>query len=194
VCRRDWSKLAGLRHISSRPACPALPCPLNLYLRPRPSRPLLFFLSPSHLSVFNFTMSSKSIEWNDWLIEKLGKELAIFDNDTSSLLLNQDHAFKLYCDLLGEDAERLAKRLSSRRSVRLQARELLTNVFRFLGPKVFLLFTLAVSISKLSEIAPHTRLPKIRSWWETAPHLLGLAVVAKELCEANSISTLISSS
>jgi len=57
---------------------------------------------------------------------------------------------------------------------------------------VFLLFTLVVSILKLSEIAPYTCLPKIRSWWETAPHLLGLAVVVKELYKANLISTLIS--
>ena len=64
-------------------------------------------------------MSSKSIEWNDWLIEKLGKELAIFNNDTSLLLLNQDNAFKLYCDLLKEDTGRLVKRLLLRRSIRL---------------------------------------------------------------------------
>ena len=86
-----------------------------------------------------------------------------FDNDTSLLFLNQDYTFKLYCDLLGEDTERLAKQLSSRCSVRLQARELLTDVFRSLGPKVFLLFTLAVSILKLGEIAPQTHLPKIQS-------------------------------
>jgi len=106
-------------------------------------------------------MSLKSIEWNNWLIKKLGKELAIFNNNISLLLLNQDYTFKLYCDLLGEDAERLVKRSLSYRSVRLRAHELLINVFQSLGPKVFLLFTLAVSISKLSEIAPHTRLPKI---------------------------------
>ena len=57
--------------------------------------------------------------------------------------------------------KRLAKRLLSCYSVRLQACKLLINVFQFLGPKVFLLFTLAVSILKLSEIAPYTHLPKI---------------------------------
>jgi len=140
-----------------------IPSPLVLPVPSCPSCPLLSFPSPSHLSVFNFTISLKSIEWNDWLIKKLGKELATFDNDMSSLLLNQDHAFILYYDLLGEDTEKLARQSSSRRSVRLQARELLTDVFRSLGPKVFLLFTLAVSISKLSKIAPQTCLPKIQS-------------------------------
>ena len=119
MCCRDWFKLAGLRYILSRPTYPALPCPLNLYLHPYPFCPLLFFLSPSHLSVFNFIISLKSIEWNDWLIKKLGKELAIFDNDMSLLLLNQDYIFKLYYNLLGEDAERLAKRLLLYCSVRL---------------------------------------------------------------------------
>ena len=119
MCRRDWSKLARLRYILSYPAYPALPYSLNLYLYPRPSCPLLFFLSLSYLSVFNFTISLKSIEWNDWLIKKLRKELATFNNDISSLLLNQDYVFKLYCNLLGEDAERLAKQSSSRYSVRL---------------------------------------------------------------------------
>ena len=127
----------------------------------RPSYPLLSFLSPSYLSIFNFTISLKSIEWNNQLIKKLGKKLAIFNNDISLLLLNQDSAFKLYYNLLGEDIERLAKRLLLCRSVRLQARELLIDVFRSLGPKVFLLFTLVVSILKLSEIAPQIRLPKI---------------------------------
>ena len=84
-----------------------------------PSHPLLSFLSPFYLSIFNFTISLKSIEQNNWLIKKLGKELATFNNNISSLLLNQDSIFKLYYNLLGENAERLAKRLLLYYSIRL---------------------------------------------------------------------------
>jgi len=78
-----------------------------------------------------------------------------------SLLLNQDSVFKLYYNLLRKDTESLAKQLLLYYSVRLQAHELLVDVFQSLSPKVFLLFTLAVSILKLSKIAPQTYLPII---------------------------------
>lgn len=139
-------------------------------------------------------MSSKSIESNDWLIEQLEKERTTFNNDTYPLLSYQIDAFRSCYDLLREDVVSLAKRSKQSRSERLRARTFLMDVFLGVGPEVFLLCILAAPISKLHKITPKGLLPKLQSWWKSASHPQGLTAAATELCEANSISTLISSS
>jgi len=73
---------------------------------------------------------------------------------------------------------------------RLRARTFLLDVFTGLSSEVFLLCTLAVSITDLSKISHKNIFPTLREWWKTASHPRGLIEVANELCAANSIGTL----
>jgi hypothetical protein len=114
-----------------------------------------------------------------------------FDDTTSSLLECQNRAFSLHCDLLREGEVSLGKRSSSTRSVRLRARELLKNIFQVLGPEAFLLCTLAVTITRLGEIAPRTRVATLQDWWNVIQPPKGLVTTAKGLCGENAIETLL---
>lgn len=129
---------------------------------------------------------------NDWFIQKLNSQLVTFDDDTCELLLCQQSAFELCCALIQESKDSLKKRSRQRRSVVIRARSFLANIFHALGREVFLLCSIAVSISKLSEIASGVLLPEIRKWWETQSCPLGVTTVATALCDANSIGTFIS--
>ena len=66
---------------------------------------ILFYLVLSHYPKFvNFIM-----KLNKWFIELLKKKKVMFDNDTHPLSKYQMNAFKLYYDLLQENAISLAK-------------------------------------------------------------------------------------
>lgn len=136
-------------------------------------------------------MSPQPKDWSEWLISTLRREMTTFDDTTSSLLERQNKAFSLHCDLLREDEASLETRSSSTRSVRLRAREVLKNIFQVLGPEIFLLCTLSVSITKLGEIAPRTRISTLQSWWDAIEPPQGLVTIAKAKCDENAIETLI---
>lgn len=130
------------------------------------------FRSPS---VFTSTMRSQHRDCSDWLIGELERNISTFDNSTSSLLHGQERAFNLGCTLLREDAESLEARSRSSRSVRQRAREFLKDVFRSLGPEMFLLCTLG-PITKLGENASHIRLSTIQNWWNSTAQPPGLII------------------
>jgi hypothetical protein len=124
-------------------------------------------------------------------IKQLAREKATLNENAHLLSENQGKSFQLCCELLREKATSLAKRSRSRRSVRLRARSLLVDVFTGLGPEVFLLCTLAASISNLATIPKKGLVPELRRWWKTVSHPKGLTEIANQACQANSISGLI---
>ncbi|PVH98632.1 hypothetical protein DM02DRAFT_530790 [Periconia macrospinosa] len=129
----------------------------------------------------------------DSLLERVERERATFDDEKVPLLSYQASAFISSYDLLREDAVSLAKRSKQRRSERLRARTLLVDVFTGVSPEVFLLCVITTPITKLEKIPPKDIIPMLRVWWRAAPHPRGLTAVATELCDTNSIRTLISS-
>lgn len=128
-------------------------------------------------------MSSRH-DCDNWLIEELKKTMMTFNESTSSLLEGQKMSFKLCCDLLKENDDDLSSGSKSRRSVRKRARKLLKDIYRSIGPEVFLLCTLGPCITKLGEKALHIRLSTIQTWWCSALKPQGLTTVATELCQA----------
>ena len=123
-------------------------------------------------------------------VERLETERATFDDESHPLPKYQKDAFELCCKLLQEDEASLAQRSKQHRSSRLRARTLLIDVFEGLGAEVFLLCTLATTITKLSTITHSDLFPKLRAWWKTAEHPHGLTECANGLCDANSIGSL----
>ena len=83
---------------------------------------------------------------NTWFIELLESERATFDDSPVPLPKYQNDGFTLCCELLREDQVSLAKRSKQRRSTRVQAHTLLSDIFLGVGPEVFLLCTLSTSI------------------------------------------------
>jgi len=157
-------------------------------------------------------------EQNGWFTKNLKRERAIFESDTHSprttksdesiieqfeterqnfsesacpLLPKQSDGFDAWCNLLQESATSLVKRSRQHRSRRLRARTLLGNVFSKLGPEVFLLCTLATTISKLAETRREDFVTKLQIWWTKASHPQGLTQTANKICEDNSIATLV---
>jgi hypothetical protein len=165
-------------------SCPVLSCPVL-------SCPVLKVTSPpDSLSVHRFIMSATRTDCNDWFNQKLGGQLATFDDNTCQLLSYQQTSFNSACTLLGESAESLRTRSRQQRSVVVRARQFLADIFQGLGPEVFLLCTLAVPTTKLAEIASSILFPAIREWWDVQSRPLGLARTATALC-TNYISTAI---
>jgi hypothetical protein len=115
---------------------------------------------------------------NGRLIQLVEIERQKFDESTRTLTAKQNDAFDVWCDLLRENDRRLAKRSKERRSKRLRARALLEHVFTELGPEVFLLCTLATSITWLAEKPREDLVPDLRNWWTTVPHPQGLTKTA----------------
>lgn len=124
------------------------------------------------------------------LIQQLEGKVRTFHDETRSLLSYEQELFKLCVDLLTETAKRLKALSPSWRSTRLQARTLLCNVFSNMGPEVFLLCTVTISISKLAEgnhAARENRVSAIKEWWTTVTAPERLKILASQLCEAHSI-------
>ena len=128
---------------------------------------------------------------NGWFLELLDCERATFDDDAYPLPKHQKDAFELCCELLKEEETSMANRSKQRRSIRYRARTLLSDVFSGVGPEVFLLCTLCTTISKLATVSLKVLIPELRRWWKTVSHPTGLTETARELCEANSISSLV---
>jgi hypothetical protein len=124
------------------------------------------------------------------LMERLELEKSTFDDDAHPLLRHQQDAFQLCCDLLRDNPMSQTQKSTKHRYSRLRARTFLLDVFTGLGADVFLLCTLAVSITDLSKISHKSTFPTLREWWKTALHPRGLTEVANEICAANSIGTL----
>lgn len=128
---------------------------------------------------------------NESLIQQVEIEWKNFDESTRALTAKQSKAFDVWCDLLREGDVQLKKRSKERRSKRLRARALSERVFMELGPEVFLLCTLATSITKLAENPRENLVPDLRKWWATVPHPQGLTKTANEVCEVKLIAELI---
>ena len=126
-----------------------------------------------------------------WFVELLDCERATFDDDAYPLPKHQKDSFELCCELLKEEETSMAKRSKQRRSTRYRARTLLSDVFSGVGLEVFLLCTLCTTISKLATVSLKTLIPELRRWWKTVSHPAGLTETARELCKANSISSLV---
>lgn len=127
-----------------------------------------------------------------WFLEQVERVRSTFDDDTYPLPQHQKHSFDLYVELFQEDAISFAKRSKQRRSVRLKARTLLSDVFTSLGSEVFFLCALAVAISTLDTVEIKGLVPTLREWWAKVSHPKGLVETANKVCTASSISALIS--
>ena len=121
------------------------------------------------------------------LVDQLETERSTFDENAYPLAKYQQDAFQLCCDLLREPN---VSKPTKRDYARLRARTLLLDVFTGLGAEVFVLCTLAVSITDLSKVPHKHALPTLREWWKKASHPPGLTVTATDLCVANAIGTL----
>jgi hypothetical protein len=128
---------------------------------------------------------------NEWLIQQLEIERRHFERSPSELTPKQRKDFRVWHELLSESPTSLASRSKERKSKRLRARALLSSVFLELGPKVFLLCTLATSFSKLAEKPRPNLNQDLGLWWSTVPRLTGLTQIATDICKANSIDTFI---
>ncbi|OJD23596.1 hypothetical protein ACJ73_05048 [Blastomyces percursus] len=132
---------------------------------------------------------SKNSDTYHWVTEVLERAIKLFDNDSSELLSFQIDAFNSYYDILREDETSLAKRPKQRRNERQRP----CHIFASMGAEPFVLFTLAVSRSRLNAAAQKPILLKLRSWWKSTSQPRGLTLVVKNLCEAKSIEPLVSS-
>ena len=141
---------------------PSYPIPIH-FPSPSPFPPLPFLSHPLPLPLPfpSYLFSSLPVSLflvklliapNNQFYELLKKKRKTFNANTHPLPFYQNDAFKLCLKVLQESAISLEKQLSSRQSIRLRTRTLLTDVFISLGPKVFFLYTLAAPISKLATV------------------------------------------
>ncbi len=128
------------------------------------------------------TTTSKS------LIELLETERRAFDDDAYPLPKHQIDRFRSCCELLVEDDDSLRKRSKQRRSCRAKVKTLLGDVFLSVGPEVFLLCTIAATISTLGQVVLSHLVPDLRRWWNAVAHPTGLTKTANTLCKIHSIS------
>ncbi|KAF2193618.1 hypothetical protein K469DRAFT_239323 [Zopfia rhizophila CBS 207.26] len=135
-------------------------------------------------------MATKS---SGWLIDQLKKKMEGFNTETYPLASSEIRAFKTYYELLKEDASSLKRRSKQRRSARLRVRSLLVDVFFGIGQEVFLLCTLAVSITTLATVTQTGLVSKLREWWKSASHPQGLTGASRHTCGAYSITALFTS-
>lgn len=118
-------------------------------------------------------------------VEQLEIERSGFDDDAHPLPRYQYDAFCLCRDLLLESDVSQAQRSRQHRISRQRVRNLLIDVYRDLGAEVFLLCTLAASITKLATITHKDLFPKLRTWWKAAACPHGLTEIASELHDAH---------
>jgi len=131
------------------------------------------------------------ISLEDEFVKQVENIEAIFDDDICSLDEDQHNAFQSCCGLFQEEAASLEKRSTAQRYRILRVRKLLQQVFLHLGAEVFLLCTLATSITTLSKLDRIKLLPKLRRSWKRATTKIGLTQAAQKACADNNVSDLI---
>jgi hypothetical protein len=114
------------------------------------------------------------------LIDDVGRELAYFDDNSTSLLSSQLDSYSLAYKLVTENIDGQLSR--QRRSERTRARGLLTDIFLVLGSEVFLLCTIAIPASKLATVNQRVFIQRLRGWWASSPRPRGLTRLAANLC------------
>jgi len=124
-------------------------------------------------------------------IKVLDETKAAFRETRLSLSTYQRQRFEECYNLLQEN-DSSPVRGDRRQDRRKRTRNLLIDVFLVLGSEVFLLSTLAASITKLSEVRQRQLIPTLQKWWNDTTHPQGLTDTAVELCDLYSISTLAS--
>jgi hypothetical protein len=127
-----------------------------------------------------------------FVIEHLKAERCTFNENAYELLKRQEKAFKLCCDLLKSDLMSQTQISSKQRYMKLRAQTFLFDVFNSLGAEMFLLFTLAVSITDLSKTLGGL-FPALQEWWNGVGHPHGLTETALQLCDMNSVKKLATS-
>ena len=70
-------------------------------------------------------------------------------------------------------------------------RQLLINIYKKVAPNVFVLYTLATSITTLGSVPTHGLIHALHTWWLLKPYSTGLLQVTRLVCESNSIDSLI---
>lgn len=114
--------------------------------------------------------------------ERLRKELETFDDDARPLLSSQLNAFQACSKLIKEQPLARMQITKKQRYGRLRGRTFLLDVFHNLGPELFILCCLTISISELSRIGQKDAVPKLREWWKCVNHPRGLTEIAGTLC------------
>jgi len=127
------------------------------------------------------------------VVNLLEAELATFSDRLVPLLSYQIQAIQTVYDLLNEDGESIQNRSKQRRSEVSRARELLIDTYLRIGPEVFLLCTIALSISALAKLKPQQILPELDQWWKSAEHPEGLKSAAEKFCNENHVDSIVSS-
>jgi hypothetical protein len=114
------------------------------------------------------------------VLHLLQKELKTFDDESRPLLHYQDERLQVCLALLENP---VSTGLSeAQRFGRLRVRKVLFDILGRLGEEAFLLFAIAISITRLARISDETVL-EVHQWWKTigkCPN--GLVSKAKEVC------------
>jgi hypothetical protein len=130
--------------------------------------------------------SKTSLE--DEFVKQVENEEAKFDDDTCPLRDDQLAAFHSCCELFQQDLTLVSK---AQRYRVLRTRKLLRDVFLHIGVEVFLLCSLATSITVLGKLDLEDLFPKLRRWWKSVTTRTGLRETARKLCADNKVSDLV---
>lgn len=106
-------------------------------------------------------------------------------------MLYFDDSIRLCCDLF-RHASTSAERLSpSQQYRRIRARNFVGDVYRKIGPEVFILCIFTWPITILGKFEPKIVLPSLVQWWESVPTKKGLKSAADKICKGNGIEELV---
>jgi len=123
-------------------------------------------------------------------LNKLENARKSFTNDPFPLENRQEKAIKKYVLLLSE--KRTTQSLpSSTRYTRDRARQLLIDIYKKIDPDVFILCTLAATITALGSIPANGLILELYTWWLSKSHPAGLSQVTRLVCTSNSIDSLV---
>jgi hypothetical protein len=108
-------------------------------------------------------------------------------NQEETFTLHEDQItdFRAYCNLFHQDLTKLSKAQIYRL---LRTRKVLKHVFLHLGTELYLLCTLATTITELSKLDQKKLIPKLSQWWNGITLKAGLKDTAIKLCSEGNIS------
>ncbi|KAK5079437.1 hypothetical protein LTS08_000013 [Lithohypha guttulata] len=135
----------------------------------------------------------KNTKTSGWLINELKIQKDTFDDTTYPLPSYQLTKFESCIQLLQESTKSLSHRSSPQSGRRTRVRVLLKDIFLALNSEVFLLCTLAASITTLADVAQQGLIRDLGNWWKETAHPQGLSGIGSKLCDTFSVSTLFGS-
>ena len=126
---------------------------------------------------------------SELIVDQLNQVLLTFGDQPKPLTVSQQREIQKFIDFLNKDLTKLG---TSARYAQLRARPLLRDIYKQLGPEVFILCALGSSITQIGKLPDDTKLlGRLSEWWGLSAHPSGLQQISSLIRKDHELDALV---